>query len=56
MKRITILVVEDEVIIAQCLKMELELTGYEVCDFVTSGAESEAPPYPVNATASIGDG
>ncbi|MDO9576905.1 MAG: response regulator [Candidatus Cloacimonadales bacterium] len=39
-KKIKILIVEDEVIIAECLKMELELSGYDVCDFVTSGEEA----------------
>jgi len=40
MKKIRILVVEDEVIIAKYLKMELELTGYDVCGFVRSGEEA----------------
>jgi two-component system, response regulator PdtaR len=40
MKKISILIVEDEVIIAQCLKMELELMGYDVCGFVGSGEDA----------------
>ena len=39
-KKIKILIVEDEAMIAQCLKMDLEDEGYEVCDFVSSGEES----------------
>jgi len=39
-KKIKILIVEDEVLIAQFLKMELELNGYNVLDFVTSGEEA----------------
>ena len=39
-KKIKILIVEDEVMIAQCLKMDLEDEGYEVCDFVPSGEEA----------------
>ncbi|MCK5148994.1 response regulator [bacterium] len=38
--RIKILIVEDEVMIAQCLKMDLEDEGYEVCSFVGSGEEA----------------
>ncbi|MDP8269542.1 MAG: response regulator [Candidatus Tenebribacter davisii] len=40
MKKINILIVEDEVLIAQCLKMDLELLGFDVCDYVGSGEES----------------
>ena len=40
MEKTKILVVEDEVIIAQCLTMELELMGYDVCGFVKSGEEA----------------
>jgi CheY-like chemotaxis protein len=40
MKKIKILIAEDEVIIAQCLKMELESHGYEVCSFVATGEEA----------------
>ncbi len=40
MKEIRVLVVEDEVIIAQCLTMELELMGYDVCGYVISGEEA----------------
>lgn len=36
-KKIKIQIVEDEVIVAQCLKMELESIGYEVCSLVASG-------------------
>lgn len=39
-KKIKILIVEDEVIIAQCLKMELEQSGYDVCSFVSTGEEA----------------
>ena len=39
-KKIKILIAEDEAIIAQCLKMELELYGYEVCKFVAEGEEA----------------
>ncbi len=39
-KKIKILIVEDEAMIAQCLKMDLEDEGYEVCGFVSSGEES----------------
>lgn len=39
-KKIKILIAEDEAIIAQCLKMELELHGYKVCKFVTEGEEA----------------
>ncbi len=40
MKKIKILIVEDEVLIAQCLKMDLELMGFDVCDSVASGEEA----------------
>jgi len=39
-KKLKVLVVEDEVLIAQWLKMELELFGYEVSSVVGSGEES----------------
>jgi len=39
-KKIKILIVEDEAIIAQFLKMELELSGYDVCNYVASGEEA----------------
>lgn len=39
-KKKRILVVEDEVLIAQFLKMELELNDFEVCDYVGSGEEA----------------
>ncbi|MCD4818396.1 MAG: response regulator [Candidatus Cloacimonetes bacterium] len=39
-KKIRILIVEDEVIIAQSLKLELENEGFEVCSFVASGEEA----------------
>ncbi len=40
MRKIKILVVEDEAIIARYLTMELELEGYEVCGYVGSGEEA----------------
>jgi CheY-like chemotaxis protein len=40
MKKIRILIVEDEAMIAQCMKMELEANGYEVCNFVSTGIEA----------------
>ena len=39
-RKIKILLAEDEVLIAHCLKMELELNGYDVCSFVASGEEA----------------
>jgi len=39
-RKIKILLVEDEVLIAQCLKMELEIAGYNVCNFVAKGEEA----------------
>lgn len=39
-KKIKILLAEDELLIAQCLKIELELNGYAVCSFVASGEEA----------------
>ncbi|NQT65663.1 MAG: response regulator [FCB group bacterium] len=39
-KKIKILIAEDEAIITQCLKMEFELEGFEVCRFVTEGEEA----------------
>lgn len=39
-KKIKILIVEDEVLIARWLKMELEDAAYEVFDFVTTGEEA----------------
>ncbi|MDA3814503.1 MAG: response regulator [Candidatus Cloacimonetes bacterium] len=39
-KRVKIMIAEDEAIIIQCLKMELELEGYKVCKFVTEGEEA----------------
>jgi len=38
--KIKILIAEDEVIIAQWLKFELEDIGYEVFDYVTTGEEA----------------
>ncbi len=38
--KVKILIAEDEVIIAQCLKLELEDIGYEVFDYVTTGEEA----------------
>ncbi len=40
MKKIKILIVEDEAIVARCLSMVLELEGYEVCDYVATGKEA----------------
>jgi len=37
MKNIKILIAEDEVIIGQYIKIELELMGYDVCSYVLSG-------------------
>ena len=47
--KVKILIAEDEVIIAQWLKLELEDIGYEVFDYVTTGEEAfnitqETPP------------
>ena len=39
-KKIKILLAEDEIIIAQCLKMDLEKHGYEVCKFVSRGEDA----------------
>ena len=39
-KKIKILIVEDEAIIAQSLKWELEDEGFDVCSFVASGEEA----------------
>jgi len=39
-RKIKILLAEDEVLIAQCLKMELEMAGYNVCSFVAKGEEA----------------
>ncbi|MFW6129172.1 MAG: response regulator [Candidatus Aminicenantaceae bacterium] len=39
-RKIKVLVVEDEVIVAQYLSMELEASGYEVCRFVVTGEEA----------------
>ncbi len=39
-KKIKIMIAEDEAIITQCLKMELEFEGYEVCKFVAEGEEA----------------
>jgi len=40
MNKISILLVEDEVIIAKCLQIELEDCGFDVRDFVGSGEEA----------------
>lgn len=40
MKKIRILIVEDEALIAKCLKMTLESQGYEVIGFVASGEKA----------------
>ncbi|MFW6140770.1 MAG: response regulator [Acidobacteriota bacterium] len=39
-RKIKVLVVEDEVIVAQYLRMELEANGYEVCGYVATGEEA----------------
>lgn len=39
-KKIKILLVEDEVMIAQCMTLDLEDAGYSVLGFVTSGEEA----------------
>lgn len=39
-KKIKILIVEDEVMIAQWMKMELEDAGYSVYDFITTGKDA----------------
>ena len=35
-----ILIVEDELFIAQCLKMDLQQAGYEVCGVVATGEDA----------------
>ncbi len=35
-----ILVVEDEVLIARCLRMELKQAGYEICQRVATGEDA----------------
>jgi DNA-binding NarL/FixJ family response regulator len=39
-ENIKILIVEDEAIVARCLCMELEMVGYEVCKYASSGEEA----------------
>ena len=39
-KKIKILIAEDEVIVAQWMKMELEDAGYEVLNYVTTGEKA----------------
>ena len=39
-EKIKILIAEDEVIVAQWMKIELEDVGYEVFDFVTTGEKA----------------
>ena len=39
-KKIKILIAEDEIIVAQCMKIELEDVGYEVLDYVTTGEKA----------------
>ena len=39
-KKVKILLVEDEAIVAQYLSLELELEGYEVCGYVATGEEA----------------
>ncbi|MCF7858653.1 MAG: response regulator [Candidatus Cloacimonetes bacterium] len=40
MKKIKILIVEDEYLIAQALKMDLEKYGFKICGIVDGGAEA----------------
>jgi two-component system, response regulator PdtaR len=40
MREIKILIVEDEVMIAECIKLDLEDEGYTVYDYVTSGEKA----------------
>jgi two-component system, response regulator PdtaR len=40
MKKIKILLVEDEAIIARYLRLELELEGFEICGFVANGKDA----------------
>jgi CheY-like chemotaxis protein len=42
MKPLRILIVEDEVIIAMGIQMELEMAGYEVCQIVATGEQAVA--------------
>jgi two-component system, response regulator PdtaR len=42
MKPLSILIVEDEAIIAMGLQMELDLAGYEVCQCVATGEQAVA--------------
>ncbi len=39
-KKIKIMLVEDEVLIAQSLSLELEIAGYEMCKFVAYGEDA----------------
>ncbi len=39
-EKIKILIVEDEVMIAECLKMQLEDENYKVYDYLTTGEEA----------------
>lgn len=40
MNKKNILIVEDEIILSACLKMQLEAEGYAVCGRVTTGEEA----------------
>ncbi|OPX27357.1 MAG: hypothetical protein B1H06_04815 [Candidatus Cloacimonas sp. 4484_143] len=39
-ENIKILIVEDEAIVARCLSMDLEMMGFEVCEFASNGKEA----------------
>jgi len=39
-RKVCVLIVEDEAIIARCLSMDLKDEGYTVCDLVASGEEA----------------
>lgn len=39
-RKIKVLVVEDEVIVAQYIRMEMEANGFEVCGYVATGEEA----------------
>ena len=40
MKKAKIMIVEDEILIAVNLKVELSYRGYEICDLLTSGEDA----------------
>ena len=39
-KKIIIMLVEDEVLIAQSMSLELEIAGYEMCKFIAYGEDA----------------